>query len=100
VHWQSRISISDNRRSMFCCSITKLLSQYKEKGSGMDKAIASIKLYQLPAINITRQERRTIVILYAYKLSIGHSLCNQKDEKTERIALTISLSVFPYVTAM
>ena len=39
----------------------------EEKGSGMDKVITSIELYQLPAINIVRQEHRTIVILYAYK---------------------------------
>jgi ATP-dependent DNA helicase RecG len=39
----------------------------EEKGSGMDKTIYYNELYQLPAINVFVQERRTTVILYSYK---------------------------------
>lgn len=54
-------------RNEALADIMRRMGFCEEKGSGMDKAIASIELYQLPAINITKQERRTIIILYAYK---------------------------------
>ena len=62
-------------RNETLADIMRRMGFCEEKGSGMDKAIASIELYQLPAINITKQERRTIVILYAYKL------LNETDRK-------------------
>lgn len=39
----------------------------EEKGSGMDKVIASVELFQLPPIDILVQENRTIVNMYVYK---------------------------------
>ncbi|MBO4739727.1 MAG: putative DNA binding domain-containing protein [Bacteroidales bacterium] len=39
----------------------------EEKGSGLDKTIFYVELYQLPPIKITIQENRTIVTLFAYK---------------------------------
>ena len=39
----------------------------EEKGSGMDKVVFHNELYQLPAINVIVQERRTSVTLFAYK---------------------------------
>ena len=39
----------------------------EEKGSGLDKTIFHVELYQLPPINIVVQENRTIVTLYSYK---------------------------------
>ncbi|MCR5454801.1 MAG: putative DNA binding domain-containing protein [Bacteroidales bacterium] len=39
----------------------------EEKGSGLDKTIFNVELYQLPAIKITIQENRTILTLYSYK---------------------------------
>lgn len=42
----------------------------EEKGSGIDKVISSIEMFQLPAIDIQIQEKHTKVIMYAYlKLS-------------------------------
>jgi len=38
----------------------------EEKGSGFDKVIFSNELYQLPAVNILKQELHTKVILYSY----------------------------------
>ncbi len=39
----------------------------EEKGSGLDKTIFHIELYQLPAIKILCQENRTIITVFAYK---------------------------------
>lgn len=39
----------------------------EEKGSGLDKTIFYVELYQLPPIKITVQENRTIVSIYSYK---------------------------------
>lgn len=38
----------------------------EEKGSGIDKVISAIEIYQLPAIDIQIQEKHTKVILYSY----------------------------------
>jgi ATP-dependent DNA helicase RecG len=45
------------RRLMIC----------EEKGSGMDKVVSNIELYQLPAYDVHIQEKHTKVILYAYQ---------------------------------
>ena len=39
----------------------------EEKGSGLDKTVFHIELFQLPAVKITVQENRTILTLYSYK---------------------------------
>ena len=39
----------------------------EEKGSGIDKVVFNIELYQLPAYDIQVQEKHTKVILYAYQ---------------------------------
>lgn len=39
----------------------------EEKGSGIDKVISSIELFQLPALDVQIQEKHTKVILYAYQ---------------------------------
>ena len=39
----------------------------EEKGSGMDKAIFSVELYQLPPIRIQLQETRTEATVFAYR---------------------------------
>ncbi len=38
----------------------------EEKGSGIDKVISSIEMFQLPAIDIQIQEKHTKVIVYSY----------------------------------
>lgn len=39
----------------------------EEKGSGIDKVIKSVELYQLPAPNFLEYDNGTKVILYSYK---------------------------------
>lgn len=39
----------------------------EEKGSGLDKTIFNVELYQLPPIKINVQENRTIIIIYSFK---------------------------------
>ena len=39
----------------------------EEKGSGIDKVIFNIELFQLPALDVQAQEKHTKVILYAYQ---------------------------------
>ena len=57
--------------------VMRRLGICEEKGSGMDKVIASVELFQLPPINILVQENRTIVSMYVYK-SLG--LMNSKEK--------------------
>ena len=38
-----------------------------ELGSGLDKAVAAIELFQLPPLRFTVQETRTTVTLFAYR---------------------------------
>lgn len=45
------------RRMKFC----------EEKGSGLDKTIFNVELYQLPAISINVSDTRTSVTIYSYK---------------------------------
>lgn len=47
--------------------VMRRLGICEEKGSGMDKVIASVELFQLPPIDILVQENRTIVSMYVYK---------------------------------
>jgi ATP-dependent DNA helicase RecG len=39
----------------------------EERGSGIDKVIFNIELYQLPALDVHIQEKHTKVLLFAYK---------------------------------
>lgn len=39
----------------------------EERGSGMDKVVSSIEIYQLPAYDAMVQEKHTKVVLYSYK---------------------------------
>ena len=48
-------------------SIMRRFGICEEKGSGIDKVIFNIELFQLPALDIQPQEKHTKVILYAYK---------------------------------
>src|SRR6185312_2071045 len=47
--------------------VMRRLGICEKKGSGMDKVVINIELYQLPAYDIQIQERNTKVILYAYQ---------------------------------
>ncbi len=39
----------------------------EEKGSGMDKVIFNIELFQLPPLQVEQQENRTCITIFAYK---------------------------------
>jgi predicted HTH transcriptional regulator len=39
----------------------------EERGSGMDKVVANIEIFQLPAYDVLIQEKHTKVVLYAYQ---------------------------------
>ena len=51
-------SFADIMRRMGIC---------EEKGSGMDKTIFFVELYQLPPVRVQLQETRTIAAIYAYR---------------------------------
>lgn len=75
-------SLADLMRRMGFC---------EEKGSGLDKTIYYNELYQLPAINIILQEKRTIVCMYAYKA------LNDTDKK-EKIRACYQHACLKYVS--
>lgn len=57
--YQSRNdALADIMRRMGIC---------EEKGSGMDKTIFFVELYQLPPVRVQLQETRTIAAIYAYR---------------------------------
>lgn len=63
----------------------------EEKGSGIDKVIFNIELYQLPAYDVQIQEKHTKVILYAYK-RFGEM------DKKDRIRACYQHACLKYVT--
>ena len=63
----------------------------EEKGSGLDKTIFYVELYQLPPIKISIQENRTIVSLFAYKAL-------NKMDKIERQSACYQHACLKYVS--
>ena len=62
----------------------------EERGSGIDKVVASLEAYQLPAYDVQLQERHTKVILYAYQ-----SFANM--DKQDRIRACYQHACLKYV---
>lgn len=54
-------------RNELLSSVMRRLGICEKKGSGMDKVVFNIEMYQLPAYDIQLQEKHTKVILYAYQ---------------------------------
>jgi ATP-dependent DNA helicase RecG len=54
-------------RNELLSSIMRRLGICEKKGSGMDKVVFYIELFQLPAYDVQVQEKHTKVILYAYQ---------------------------------
>ena len=54
-------------RNEILSSVMRRLGICEKKGSGMDKVVFNIELYQLPAYDVQVQERHTKVILYSYQ---------------------------------
>jgi len=63
----------------------------EELGSGIDKVIFNIEMYQLPALDVQIQEKHTKVILYAYK-KFGDM------DKSDRIRACYQHTCLKYVT--
>jgi len=54
-------------RNEILASFMRRLNMCEERGSGIDKVIASIELFQLPAPDFIATEKHTKVILYSYR---------------------------------
>ena len=81
--YQSRNdSLADIMRRMGIC---------EEKGSGMDRAIFSIELYQLPPLRFQVQENRTSATIFAYRKFA-------EIDKTERIMACYQHACLKYVS--
>ena len=104
--YQDRIEISNPGQPMI--SVERFIDEYQsrndsmadlmrrigiceEKGSGMDKAIFCIELYQLPPLRIQVQENRTTVTLNAYRKFAD-------IEKTERVRACYQHACLKYVS--
>lgn len=81
--YQSRNdSLADIMRRMGIC---------EEKGSGMDKTIFYVEIYQLPPVRLQVQENRTSATLFAYRKF-------SNIDKTERIAACYQHACLKYVS--
>lgn len=56
-----------NSRNSSLADLMRRLGICEELGSGLDKAVAAIELFQLPPLRFTVQESRTTVSLFAYR---------------------------------
>lgn len=56
-----------NSRNASLADLMRKLGICEELGSGLDKAITAIEMYQLPPLKISVQETRTTVTLFAYR---------------------------------
>lgn len=65
-------------RNELLSSVMRRLGICEKKGSGMDKVVLNIELYQLPAYDLRIKEKHTIAVLFA------HKALNNMD-KNERI---------------
>jgi ATP-dependent DNA helicase RecG len=63
----------------------------EEKGSGIDKVIMEIELFQLPPLNILVQEKHTKITIYAYQKF-------SEMNKTDRIRACYQHACLKYVT--
>lgn len=81
--YQSRNdSLADIMRRMGMC---------EEKGSGMDKTIFNIELYQLPPLRLQVQENRTTATMFSYRKFA-------EIDKTERIRACYQHACLKYVS--
>lgn len=81
--YQSRNdSLADIMRRMGIC---------EEKGSGMDKTIFHIELYQLPPLRLQVQENRTVATVYSYRKFA-------EIDKAERIGACYQHACLKYVS--
>jgi len=72
-------------------SLLRRMRICEEKGSGIDKVIFNIELFQLPALDIQLQEKHTKVVLYAHQ-----TFANM--DKNDRIRACYQHACLKYVT--
>lgn len=77
-------------RNETLASLMRRFGICEEKGSGLDKVVQSIELFQLPAYDIHIQEKHTKVILYSY-------LPFSKMEKEDRVRACYQHACLRYV---
>ena len=78
-------------RNESLADIMRRLGICEEKGSGMDKAILSIELYQLPPLRFQIQENRTTITLFSYR-----KFANL--QKSERVTACYQHACLKYVS--
>lgn len=72
-------------------SIMRRFRMCEEKGSGIDKVILNIEIFQLPPLEVQIQEKHTKVVLYAYQKF-------SDMDKKDRIRACYQHCVLKYVT--
>lgn len=80
-----------NSRNSSLADLMRRLGICEELGSGLDKTIAAIELFQLPPLRFIVQEGRTIVTLFAYRKYAD-------IERQERIYACYKHACLKYVT--
>lgn len=65
-------------RNESLASLMRRMNMCEERGSGIDKVINQVELFQLPAPNFLLKEHATVVMLYAYRALKDMS----KDDRT------------------
>ena len=78
-------------RNESLADIMRRLGICEEKGSGMDKTLFSIELYQLPPLKFLLQENRTVVTLFSYRKFA-------ELDKFERVAACYQHACLKYVS--
>ena len=80
-----------NSRNYSLADLMRRLGICEEVGSGLDKTVAAIEIFQLPPLRINVQESRTTVTLFSYR---KYSELN----KQERICACYQHACLKYVT--
>ena len=81
-----------NSRNSALADMLRRLGICEELGSGMDKAVTAIEMYQLPPLRFQVQETRTTVTLFAYRKYADMN-------KEERISACYQHACLRYVTS-
>lgn len=85
------IDTAPKSRNETLASLLRRLNICEERGSGVDRAIAAIEAFQLPAPKFIREEEYTRVILYSYKPL-------QKMDKEDRVRACYQHCCLQYVS--
>lgn len=78
-------------RNELLSSVMRRLGICEKKGSGIDKVVFNIELYQLPAYDVQVQQKHTRVILYSYQVFADM-------DKKDRIRACYQHACLKYIT--